>query len=235
MYKAGNSEARPRKRWPVAIAAGMLGAAVLCQPDSAHAFPLAGGFHGGGFHGGRAGGYGGWGHGGWAHGGWAGGYGHGYGGYGYGNGYPVGGFAFGGSYPLTAITPTALTIATITLTHATPRCRAAEGASSLAVAHTPPMAAGPLAAGGMAAGPAVTPAAGSTAAGSTAAEPASDLFRLPSAAAGRIVRRNAGIALPCHEPRKGRIISAGRPAAITLFAARQSAMRCEHTTDQIAI
>ena len=41
MYKVGNSEVRPSKRWPVAtIAAGLLGAAVLCQPDSAGANPL---------------------------------------------------------------------------------------------------------------------------------------------------------------------------------------------------
>src|SRR5690348_7295222 len=53
MYETGNREVRPRKRWPVAIAAGLLGAAVLCQPDSAHAFGFhGGGFHGGGFHGG---------------------------------------------------------------------------------------------------------------------------------------------------------------------------------------
>ena len=48
MYETGNREVRLRKRWPMAIAAGLLGAAVLCQPNSAHAF----GFHGGGFHGG---------------------------------------------------------------------------------------------------------------------------------------------------------------------------------------
>src|SRR5271166_2654921 len=40
MYETGNCEARPRKRWPVAsIAAAVLGAAVLCQPESAAAFP----------------------------------------------------------------------------------------------------------------------------------------------------------------------------------------------------
>jgi hypothetical protein len=107
MYETGNSEARPRTRWRVAgIAAGLLGAAMLCQPDSAHAF----GFHGGGFHGGGfAGGYGhggwagGYGHGGWAggygHGGWAGGYGHGGWAGGYGYGYPSSGWAVGVGVP----------------------------------------------------------------------------------------------------------------------------------------
>src|SRR5438270_7150862 len=107
MYETGNREVRPRKRWPVAIAAGLLDAAVLCQPDSAHAFGFhGGGFHGGGFHGGafHGGGFaGGYGHGGWAggygHGGWAGGYGHGYGGYGYGSGYPSSGWAVGVGVP----------------------------------------------------------------------------------------------------------------------------------------
>jgi hypothetical protein len=38
MYEIGNSESQPRKRWRVAgIAAGLLGTAVLCQPDSARA------------------------------------------------------------------------------------------------------------------------------------------------------------------------------------------------------
>jgi len=94
MYELCKSEARPRKRWPVAIAAGLLGAAVLCQPNSARALPPhggglpGGGFNAGGFDGFRAisqgsgggfvvvgGSYPGWGHGGWAggHGGsWAG-------------------------------------------------------------------------------------------------------------------------------------------------------------------
>jgi len=87
MYELGKSEARPRKRWPVAIAAGLLGAAVLCQPNCARALPPlphggglpGGGFNAGGFDGFRAvsqgsgggfvvvgGSYPGWGHGGWA-------------------------------------------------------------------------------------------------------------------------------------------------------------------------
>lgn len=59
MYESGNSGARSRKRFPVAsFAAALLGAAVLCQPDFAHAAHGAGGgFHGGGFHGGGFGGF----------------------------------------------------------------------------------------------------------------------------------------------------------------------------------
>ena len=96
MYGIGKSEARPGKRWPVAIAAGLLGAAVLCQPNFAGVLPplpLGGGlprdgFNASGFGGFRAmsqgggggivvsgGSYPGWGHGGWAGGhggGWAG-------------------------------------------------------------------------------------------------------------------------------------------------------------------
>jgi hypothetical protein len=54
MRELGNSGAWPRKRWRVvSIAAALLGAAVLCQPDLAHAaHGGGGGFHGGGFHGG---------------------------------------------------------------------------------------------------------------------------------------------------------------------------------------
>src|SRR5258708_39791243 len=51
MSELGDSKARAQKRWPVAsIAAGLLAAAVLCQPDLAHAaHGGGGGFHGGGF------------------------------------------------------------------------------------------------------------------------------------------------------------------------------------------
>jgi CBS domain-containing protein len=184
MYEARNSEARPWKRWPMAIAAGLLGAALLCQPGSAYAFPLGGGFHGGGGfgHGGAAGGYGGWGHG-----GWAGGYGHGYGGYGYGYGYPSSGWAVGVGVPAYGYYSYSPYYCYIILTHAAPRSRAASGVLSLAAAPTPAMAAGPAVAGAMAAGPAVAGVtaadlAGSTPVVSTAAEPASDRFRLPSAA-----------------------------------------------------
>src|SRR5262245_46413585 len=47
-------EVRPRKRWPMmSIAAALLGAAVVCQPDVAQAaHGGGGGFHSGGFHGG---------------------------------------------------------------------------------------------------------------------------------------------------------------------------------------
>jgi hypothetical protein len=88
MYEIGNSEARPRKRWRVAsIAAGLLGAVVLCQPDSARAqLPLGGGFPGGGLQAGEV------------HGGVAGGH----QGYGYFYGYvdrDGHGWSFGGSYP----------------------------------------------------------------------------------------------------------------------------------------
>jgi hypothetical protein len=99
MYETVNSETRLGKRWPVAIAAGLLGAAVLCQTDIAYAFspPHGSGFAGGGFHGGGFGGFaGGGGHGGWGGGyghGWGGGYGYGHGGYGYGHGY---GYGYGG-------------------------------------------------------------------------------------------------------------------------------------------
>ena len=189
MYETGNSEAQSRKRWRVApVAAGLLGVAVLCQPDSARALPaLEGGFHGGGF--------GGYGHGGY-------GYGHGY--YGYDHPY---GWGFVGSFPAYGYysysQPSTggsgiiarLRQAIILMYHsATPpgrrfqqpaRCRRASslavappppGASSLAVA-PPPV--GAMAAGVMAAGPAVTAAV------STAADLACDLLRLPSAAAGR--------------------------------------------------
>ena len=45
--------ARPNKSWRMmSIAAALLGAAVLCQPDLAHAAHGGGGGHGGGFHGG---------------------------------------------------------------------------------------------------------------------------------------------------------------------------------------
>jgi hypothetical protein len=109
MYEIGNSEARPRKRCPVAtIAAGLLGAAVLCQPDSAGAMPPlpggglpslpGGGGRGGGVNAGEAGGV----RAGEANGGYArGGYG-GYGnrGYGCGNGgYGCRGWGFVGSFP----------------------------------------------------------------------------------------------------------------------------------------
>lgn len=64
MRELGNSEARPGKTWSVvSIAAALLGAAVLCQPELAQAAPhgggggfhggfgaFHGGFHGGGFH-----------------------------------------------------------------------------------------------------------------------------------------------------------------------------------------
>ena len=59
MRKLGNNEARRSRRWRVvSIAAALLGAAVLFQPDLADAAPHGGGggFHGGGgfggFHGG---------------------------------------------------------------------------------------------------------------------------------------------------------------------------------------
>jgi hypothetical protein len=53
MHELGNSETRPRKGWRVvSIAAVLLGAAVLCQPDLALAAHGGGGGHGGGFHGG---------------------------------------------------------------------------------------------------------------------------------------------------------------------------------------
>src|SRR3984893_3157067 len=69
MIRLGNGGARPRNRWRViGIAAALLGAAVLCQPDLAHAAHgggggfhggggglHGGGFHAGGFHGGFAG------------------------------------------------------------------------------------------------------------------------------------------------------------------------------------
>ena len=56
---------RPKKRWRAAgIAAGLLGVALLSQPDLAHAahggggsFHGGGGFHGGGFHGAGFGGF----------------------------------------------------------------------------------------------------------------------------------------------------------------------------------
>ena len=77
MREVTNSEARRRKRWRLmSIGAALLGAAVLCQPDLAHAaHGGGGGFHGGGFHGGGF-------HGGGFH---AGGF-HGHYGYGYGHG-----------------------------------------------------------------------------------------------------------------------------------------------------
>src|ERR1700730_16812270 len=88
MSELGDSKARAQKRWPVAsIAAGLLAAAALCQPDLAHAAHGGGGggFHGGGvggFHGGVANlhnGFGG-GHGGhWYRGRYNGGYGWGWG------------------------------------------------------------------------------------------------------------------------------------------------------------
>jgi hypothetical protein len=56
MYEVSNSEARPSKRSRVAsIAAGLLGAAVLCQAGSASAMPpsLGGGFSGGALQGGE--------------------------------------------------------------------------------------------------------------------------------------------------------------------------------------
>lgn len=50
MRELGNSGARPGKTWSVvSIAAALLGAAVLCQPELAQAAPHGGG---GGFHGG---------------------------------------------------------------------------------------------------------------------------------------------------------------------------------------
>ena len=69
MRELDDSGARPKKRWRVmGIAAALLGGAVLCQPDIAHAaHGGGGGFHGGGggFHGGGFGGF----HGGGFHGG----------------------------------------------------------------------------------------------------------------------------------------------------------------------
>src|SRR6202047_4272979 len=84
MRRLGNGGARPSTRWRVmVIAAALLGAAVLCQPDLAHAahgggggfHGGGGGFHGGGFHGGgfHSGGFGGF-HGGGFHGGGFGGF-----------------------------------------------------------------------------------------------------------------------------------------------------------------
>jgi len=76
MSELGNSKAQPKKRWRVAgIAAALLGAAVLCQPDvaqAAHGGGGGGGFQGGGggFHGGGFGGF----HGGGFHGGGFGGF-----------------------------------------------------------------------------------------------------------------------------------------------------------------
>src|ERR1700753_3196747 len=58
MQELGDKKASPRKaRAVVRIAAVLLGAAVLCQPNLAHA--RGGGGHGGGFHGGgfHAGGF----------------------------------------------------------------------------------------------------------------------------------------------------------------------------------
>ena len=56
MRESGNSEARPRKKWRLmSFGAALLGAAVFCQPDLAHAaHGGGGGGHGGGggFHGG---------------------------------------------------------------------------------------------------------------------------------------------------------------------------------------
>ena len=54
MQRLVNTKATPRKaRAMVSIAAALLGAAVLCQPDLARAaHGGGGGFHGGGFHGG---------------------------------------------------------------------------------------------------------------------------------------------------------------------------------------
>jgi hypothetical protein len=50
MQLSGNHKVTPRKaKAVVSIAAALLGAAVLCQPDRAHA--RGGGGHGGGFHG----------------------------------------------------------------------------------------------------------------------------------------------------------------------------------------
>ena len=61
MRELGKSGPWPSRRWRVvSIAAALLGAAVLCQPDLAHAaHGGGGGFHGGGFHGGgfHAGGF----------------------------------------------------------------------------------------------------------------------------------------------------------------------------------
>ena len=92
MCRLGNNRARPSKRRGVlSIAAALLGAAVLCQPNLAHAahgggggggHGGGGGFHGGGggFHGGGFGGFHGGGfhadgfHGGGFHGGFAGGH-----------------------------------------------------------------------------------------------------------------------------------------------------------------
>ena len=63
MQKLGNNKATPR-RAVVSIAAGLVGAAVLCQPglaQAAHGGGGGGGFHGGGggFHGGGGGFHGG--------------------------------------------------------------------------------------------------------------------------------------------------------------------------------
>jgi hypothetical protein len=58
MKQLGNHKANPRKASSVvSIAAALLGALVLCQPDLAHARGgHGGGFHSGGFHGGFHGG-----------------------------------------------------------------------------------------------------------------------------------------------------------------------------------
>lgn len=105
MRDLANSGARPRKRWPVvSIAAALLGAAAICQPDLAHAAHGGGGggFHGdGGLHGGGVGGfhggglYGGGFHGGRFHGGYAGGHG-GYAGVHYGTAGGYGGHWYHG-------------------------------------------------------------------------------------------------------------------------------------------
>ena len=52
MRELNNIEVRPKKKWPMmSIAAALLGAAVVCQPDVAQsAHGGGGGFHGGGFH-----------------------------------------------------------------------------------------------------------------------------------------------------------------------------------------
>jgi hypothetical protein len=88
MRELGNSRAQPRKRrGVVSIAAALLGAAVLCQPDLAlaagHGGGGGGGFHAGGFHGGgfHGGGF----HGGGFHGGGF-----------HGGGFHAGGFHGGG-------------------------------------------------------------------------------------------------------------------------------------------
>jgi|SRR5580700_7045240 hypothetical protein len=95
MSELGDSKARAQKRWPVAsIAAGLLAAAVLCQPDLAHAaHGGGGGFHGGGFGGFHGGGF----HGGGFHGGVANlhnGFGGGHGGHWY-HGWHNGGYGWG--------------------------------------------------------------------------------------------------------------------------------------------